>query len=130
MNFSAWHFFWAGLACAAVPIIIHLLNRRRFKVVQWAAMDFLRQALQRNRRIMQLRDLLLLALRTAAVLLFGMALAQPFFESKTSEEYNRNQPLHAVMIVDNSLSMGYQEGVQDSDTVLARTKSRAEEFIK
>lgn len=129
MNFSAWHFFWAGLACAAVPIIIHLLNRRRFKTVQWAAMDFLRQALQRNRRIMQLRDLLLLLLRTAAVLLFGLALAQPFFESKTSEEFNRNQPLHAIMIVDNSLSMGYQEGVQQDETVLARTKARAEEYI-
>lgn len=128
MNFSAWHFFWAGLACAAVPIIIHLLNRRRYRVVNWAAMDFLRQALQRNRRIMQLRDLLLLLLRTAAVFLFGMALAQPFFESGSDEEFDRNQPLHAVMVVDNSLSMGYQEGLDR--TLLGKAKDRAEEFIK
>ena len=36
-------------------------------VVQWAAMDFLREAMQRNRRILQLRDIVLLILRTAAV---------------------------------------------------------------
>ena len=61
----------AGIAAISVPIIIHLLNRRRYKVVQWAAMDFLRQAMQRNRRILQIRDIILLVLRTAAVFLFG-----------------------------------------------------------
>ena len=44
------------------PVAIHLLNRRRYRVLQWAAMDFLREAIQRNRRILQLRDLLLLLL--------------------------------------------------------------------
>jgi len=71
-------FLVAGGLCALGPIIIHLLNRRRFKVVQWAAMDFLREAMQRNRRIMQIRDIILLVLRTAAVFFFGLALAQPF----------------------------------------------------
>lgn len=128
MNFSAWHFFWAGLACAAVPIIIHLLNRRRYRVVKWAAMDFLREALQRNRRIMQMRDLILMALRTAAVLLFGVALAQPFFVSQSEEQYDRSRPLHAVLVVDNSMSMGYEEGLDN--TLLDKAKGRAEEFIK
>ena len=62
-----------------VPIIIHLVNRMRHRTVHWAAMDFLREAMQRNRKILQIRDLLLLLLRTAAVLLFGLALARPFF---------------------------------------------------
>ena len=61
------------------PIVIHLLNRRRFRVISWAAMDFLREAVKRNRRILKLRDILLLILRTAAVLLFGLALARPYF---------------------------------------------------
>jgi hypothetical protein len=128
MSFVASYFFWAGLACAAAPVIIHLLNRRRFRVVHWAAMDFLRQALQRNRRIMQIRDLLLLLLRTAAVALFGLALAQPYFESHTDEQYDRTRPLHAVLIVDNSLSMGYEESTDFS--LLSKAKQRAEEFIK
>ena len=78
MPTANWYFAIAGVICACGPIIIHLLNRRRFRVVQWAAMDFLREAMQRNRRIMQLRDILLLCLRTLAVLFFGLALARPF----------------------------------------------------
>ena len=65
LSFTAWQFALAGAICAAGPIIIHLLNRRRFRVIQWAAMDFLREAMQRNRRIMQIRDIILLVLRTA-----------------------------------------------------------------
>ena len=66
----------AGLACAAGPLLIHLLNRRRHRTVHWAAMDYLLQAMQRNRRILRIRDLILLLLRTAAVLLIGLGLAQ------------------------------------------------------
>jgi hypothetical protein len=123
---TAWHFALAGLVCAAGPVIIHLLNRRRFRVVQWAAMDFLREAIQRNRRILQLRDILLLLLRTAAVLLFGLALARPYLSDRRETSSDR-QPLHAVVLLDNSLSMGYEslEGM-----LLAKAKDRARAYIE
>ena len=125
LSFTAWQFALAGAIFAAGPIIIHLLNRRRYRVVQWAAMDFLREAMQRNRRIMQLRDILLLLLRTAAVLLFGLALAQPFFATR-EEEFDDRQPLHAVIVVDNSLSMGYD--ALDGN-LLAKARDRARQLI-
>ena len=100
-------FALAGAVAALGPVVIHLMNRRRFRVVEWAAMDFLLEAVQRNRRILRLRDLLLLLLRTAAVLLFGLALARPFFSSQFSTD-NPSTALHAVLLVDNSLSMQYQ----------------------
>lgn len=115
----------AGLIAAAAPLIIHLLNRRRFRVINWAAMDFLREALQRNRRILQLRDIVLLVLRTACVLLFGLALARPFFAS-SSTEFDPGQAIHGVLIVDNSLSMGFQKL---EDTMLDEAKDRAAQFI-
>ena len=59
LSFDASTFAIAGALAAAGPIIIHLLNRRRFRVVEWAAMDFLREALERNRRVMHFRDILL-----------------------------------------------------------------------
>lgn len=123
--FSMWQFAVAGAIFASGPLIIHLLNRRRFRVVQWAAMDFLLQAVKRNRRMLQLRDLILLLLRTAAVLLFGLALAQPFL-SKGDADFNGTQPLHAVLVIDNSLSTGYQhlEG-----NLLDRTRQEARRFI-
>src|SRR4029078_10651603 len=103
LSFFAFGFAVAGAAAATGPVIIHLLNRRRFRVVNWAAMDFLLEALQRNRKMLQLRDLLLLVLRTACVLLLGLPLARPYF-SNTDAKVESNQPLHAILIVDNSMS--------------------------
>ncbi len=85
LDFFAKPFAIAGIIAAAGPILIHLLNRRRFRVVDWAAMDFLREALQRNRKILQMRDLILLVLRVLCVLLIGFALARPFFATATGE---------------------------------------------
>ena len=118
-------FALAGLAAATGPVIIHLLNRRRFRVVDWAAMDFLREALQRNRKMLQLRDLILLALRTAVVLLFGLALARPYWQHQAGLLGGRGA-VHAVMILDNSQSMGF---ARLDGTLLDEAKRKAEEFI-
>lgn len=77
-GFDASSFAIAGFVAAASPLVIHLFNRRRFKVVEWAAMDFLRKAIERNRKVLHLRDWLLLALRMAAVMALGLALARPW----------------------------------------------------
>ena len=124
-TFSAWQFAAAGAVCASGPIIIHLLNRRRPRQVHWAAMDFLREALQRHRRLIQIRDLLLLLLRVLAVVLFGFALARPYF-SANSSQFDGTQPLHAVLLIDNSLSMGFQS---TAGTLLDEARTRAREFI-
>jgi hypothetical protein len=124
-EFFASSFAVAGALAAAGPILIHLLNRRRYRVVEWAAMDFLREALHRNRRVLQLRDLLLLLLRTACVLLFGLALARPHWSNATVAK-DSGGPVHAVLVLDNSLSMGYErlEG-----TLLDEAKRKAGELI-
>lgn len=82
LGFDSALFAIAGLAAAAGPVVIHLFNRRRFRVVPWAAMDFLREALQRRRRVLHLRDLILLLLRMAALFTFGCALARPFLRGR------------------------------------------------
>ena len=125
-SFLAGGFAIAGLVLASAPLIIHLLNRRRYKVVEWAAMDFLQHAIRRNRRILHLRDLLLLLLRTAIVLLFGLALAQPFFSIGRSE-FDGRQPLHAILLFDNSRSMDF---VSLEGSLLDRAKAKAAQFIK
>ncbi|MCC9609520.1 BatA domain-containing protein [Blastopirellula sp. JC732] len=129
MNFlpslTASGFAIAGLLCAAGPIIIHLMNRRRYRTVHWGAMDFLQQAMKRNRRILQLRDILLMILRTAAVLLFGLALARPFL-SVGASDFDASQPLLAVLAIDNSMSMG----VESLDgTLLDEAKRQAIDFL-
>ena len=108
-------------------MIVHLLNRRRFHVVQWAAMDFLREALTRSRRMMELRDLLLLLLRVACLLAFGMALARPYWNRFSQAAVDPNQPVHAVVLVDNSLSMSYQK---PDGILLDDAKAKAKEWIE
>ncbi|HEX4149737.1 MAG TPA: BatA domain-containing protein, partial [Pirellulales bacterium] len=124
-SFLTGAFAIAGMAAAAGPVLIHLLNRRRHRTLHWAAMDFLREAAQRSRRYLRLRDLLLLVVRTACLLLFGLAMARPYLADSQAGS-SIGQPVHAVLVVDNSLSMGYQrlEG-----TVLAEAKQRARQFI-
>jgi len=122
---SAPWFAAAGLALAAGPILIHLLNRQRFRVVEWAAMEFLRQAVRRSRRMIRLQDLVLLAVRVLCVLLFGLAMARPYFVSP-GQAVDPGQPVHVVLLVDNSLSMGYE---QLGRTVLDEARGRAKELI-
>jgi hypothetical protein len=130
MNFlpalAIWQFALAGAVCAAGPVILHLLNRRRYRVVEWGAMQFLRDALQRRRRILRIRDLLLMLLRSLAVLFFGLALSRPFFAART-EQLDAGQPIHAVLLIDNSLSMGFQTL---AGTLLERARERAAAFIE
>ncbi|MFT5124042.1 MAG: hypothetical protein ACI9TH_001989 [Kiritimatiellia bacterium] len=118
--------FLVALFAAAGPFIIHLLNRRRFRTVEWAAMDFLRTAVRRNKRVLELRDLLLMILRTLAVALFVLAMAQPFMSSGSKSAYT-GQPVHAVIVVDNSLSMAYKPL---DKTLLDLAKTRAASFVK
>lgn len=125
-SFSVAAFALAGVAAAAAPIIIHLMNRRRFRTVDWAAMQFLREAVRQSRRVLHLRDLLLLLLRTACVLLFGLAMARPYFTS-TSGSYGAGEPVHAVVLVDNSLSMGYRSL---AGTTLEEARGLARRFIE
>jgi hypothetical protein len=93
-----------GAAAIAAPIIIHLLNKRRFRIVDWAAMEFLLDADKKNRRRVRLEELLLLALRSLALLLLGLLLARPFLSSSLAEWFGDHQRLARIVVWDDSLS--------------------------
>lgn len=97
--------FLAGAALVSVPIIIHLLNRRKFKIVDWAAMDFLLEADKKNRRRVRLENLLLLLMRCLAVFLLGLLLARPFDSSGLAARLTGAQKFERIVLVDDSLSM-------------------------
>lgn len=101
-------FALAGLLLATIPVVIHLLNRRRFRTVDWAAMQFLLQALRRNRRRLRFESWLLMAVRCGVLLLLGLAMARPVGCEGSAVSGLASTPagLH-VILVDNSLSMSY-----------------------
>ena len=114
MNFIFGSFLWL-LPLAAVPIIIHLLQRQRYVQVKFAATDFLRKAIQRVRRRVLLQDLLLLLLRTLAVVLMVLALARPSAHSQLLDA--SRAPQLEIVIIDASMSM--QQFVGDSNAFSA-----------
>ena len=115
MAFFGWMYplmpILGGLAVLS-PIIIHLLNKRRFKIVHWAAMDFLFEADKKNRRRVQLENFLLLLLRCLAMLLLGLILARPFFSSAMASIFSSEQKFEHYLLLDDSLSQRVQSGNQ------------------
>ncbi len=113
--------FFGGAVAVAAPIIIHLLARRRFKRVRWAAMDFLLHAERKNRRRIRMEEWILLALRCLAVLLLALMVARPFIKpSSGAVLFGGARRTERVFVLDDSLSMAY-EGAAAS-TPFARAK--------
>ena len=100
---------WIGLAAGMIPVLIHLLNRRRYRTIRWAAMPFLQSAIKRSARRLRLEHWLLLAARVALVVLLGMAVARPYVESFGILPL-RATAVHRIVLLDNSLSMNANTG--------------------
>ncbi len=66
-----------ALPIIALPVIIHLINQRRFQTIQWAAMMFLLAAHRMARGYSRLRQLLILLFRTLAVAGLLFAISRP-----------------------------------------------------
>lgn len=97
-----------GLGAASLPILIHLLNRRRFREERWAAMRFLIAAIRKNQRRIRIEQWLLLAVRTLLVILVVAAMAKPFLESLGAIPLLTGRRTHRVLVLDGSLSMAYE----------------------
>jgi hypothetical protein len=114
-----------GLAVAS-PILIHLLNKRRFKIVDWAAMDFLFAADKKNRRRVQLENFILLLLRCLAMLLLALMFARPFLPSSLTSALQQSQKFERVILIDDSLS---QQVLVGALPAMDSVKKSAEELI-
>ncbi|MDE2682074.1 MAG: BatA domain-containing protein [Verrucomicrobiota bacterium] len=115
-----------GTAAVAVPIIIHLLNRRKFKKVTWAAMKFIKLSVEQNQRRMQLEDLLLLLLRCALLALLAFALARPALKTSGTDVLGQTK-VTAVVVLDNSYSMDLR-GL-DKKSAFQKARAAAKEAI-
>jgi len=101
-----------GLLAAALPPLIHLLNRREPKPVTFAAMEFLRRAQQRTARRVKLKQWLLIALRALLIAAVAYAMARPFWQPQVDDQLARDVSASdagaQVIILDLSYHMGAQ----------------------
>ncbi|HEY2987385.1 MAG TPA: BatA domain-containing protein [Candidatus Binatia bacterium] len=93
-----------GLIAASLPVVIHLLNRRRIKRIRFPAVRFLLLSQRRISRTKRLRHWFLLALRTLAVLVLVLLLARPIFQTGAGL-FAGGGPSSIAVVLDNSLSM-------------------------
>src|SRR3954470_16068552 len=91
------------------PIIIHLINRMRFKRVRWAAMEFLLKSQKRNRRKLIIEQMILLLLRILLVLLAAFLVARFVYGSGVSRGTTH------VVIVDDTLSLLDKDQIRGRD---------------
>ncbi|KKK70018.1 hypothetical protein LCGC14_2928190, partial [marine sediment metagenome] len=97
----------AGTALIALPIVLHLIMRRKPKLLEFPALRFIQKQHDVNQRRLRLRHLLLLLLRAAAIALLAFALAQPsikFGGSLLSQE----APVAAAFVFDAAPRMEYR----------------------
>src|SRR3954449_1034847 len=100
-----------GMLLGLIPLIIHLLNRRRFRRVEWAPMRYLKLTIERNRRRIEIEQLLLLLLRIALLVLLFFFLARPVLNPTGLEHWlGTGGRSSQIVLIDDSLSMGYAVG--------------------
>ncbi|CAN5749234.1 hypothetical protein BH23GEM9_BH23GEM9_11630 [soil metagenome] len=110
-------------AAAAVPLLLHLLQRHHGPRVIFPALRYLRRAERESARRIRVRQILLMMLRIAAVLLIAVAAARPFMRAGGTG----HSPTAAVIILDNSLGSTVVEGER---RVLDELKARALDVLE
>ena len=74
-----------GMAAFSLPLIIHILNKRRYKNVQWGAMHLLAPVLRKNKQRIRIEQWLLLLLRIAIPVILALCLARPVTRFQVDE---------------------------------------------
>src|SRR5262249_16529346 len=97
-----------GLAFTSIPIIIHLLQRRRQRTVGWGAMEFLLLSVRKRSRRLRLEQLILLLIRCLVILLVVLALCRPALRPGAFSALAAEGHVHAILVLDDSYSMGYE----------------------
>jgi len=98
-----------GLAAAAIPILVHLFNFRRPQRVDFPSLRFVHELERKAMRRVRLRQWLLLALRTLAIMALVLAFARPLLPSAWRVAFGSRPPSAIALVLDNSQSMARRD---------------------
>ena len=119
-------FYLAALAAVAIPLLVHILSRRRVPIFYFSSLRFLRESDRRSMRRVNLRRILLMVLRMAGVALLAIAFARPVVRGKAAALFPGGGSLAGCLLIDRSYSMGVESG---EGTLFDEARSRAEEIL-
>src|SRR5258705_901858 len=101
--------FFVGLAGLAIPVLIHLTQREKKMVQQFPSLMFVRRIPYQTVRRRKIRDLALLCVRLAALLLIVGAFARPFLWRPNAATAIGPGAREVVVLLDQSYSMAYAD---------------------
>ena len=93
-----------GLLAATVPLILHLLNLRKLKNVEFSSLQFLKEMQKNKIRRLKLKQIILLIIRTLLIIALVLAFARPAIE-RTIPGFESFAKSSCVIVVDNSFSL-------------------------
>src|SRR4051794_4660203 len=99
--------FFLGLGAIAIPILVHLIQREKKRVVEFPSLMFVRRIPYQSVRRRRIRHWPLLLLRAAAIALMVAAFARPFFRQGAAAAAAAGGAREIVILLDHSASMGY-----------------------
>jgi len=93
-----------GLIAAAMPLILHLLNLRKLKTIEFSSLQFLKEMQKNKIRRIKLKQILLLIIRTLLIISIVLAFARPAIDG-TIPGFESFAKSSNVILIDNSFSM-------------------------
>jgi hypothetical protein len=94
-----------GLAAAAIPVILHLLNLRKLRTIDFSTLTFLKELQQSKVRRLKLRQILLLIVRTLMVIFIVLAFARPAMRGSLPSAFGSGAGSTIAIVLDDSYSM-------------------------
>jgi hypothetical protein len=98
-------FLLFGLAAAAIPILIHLLNLRKLRTIDFSTLQFLKELQKTKMRRVKIRQWLLLLLRTLLVIALVLAFSRPALKGSFAGTLGSRARTTMVILLDDSPSM-------------------------
>src|SRR6059036_21234 len=93
----------AALAAVGLPVLIHFLTRARPRRIAFPPFKFLIEACAGQQAVHRLRTIILLTIRSLAILALVLLFARPFLKPSGLAN-NTDAARRAVLILDGSLS--------------------------
>ncbi len=114
-----------GLGLIALPILIHLLSRRRYRRIEWGATRFLLEAEKENRRRVRFEQWLLVALRCLVMALLALLVARPFVQpGLVASLLGGRGQVQRVIVIDDSASLAFRSGTTRDFALLREAGQR------
>jgi hypothetical protein len=115
-----------GLVAAAIPVILHLLNLRKLRTIEFSTLSFLKELQQTKIRRLKIRQWLLLLIRTLIILSIVFAFARPALKGALFGRLGASAHSSVVLIFDDSFSLA---GSDQNGELFKQAKDKIEKLI-